>query len=761
MKIFFLFLVLVLFMLGLRFGVARAANQASFKFTPASGTYQTGQDFPVDIQLNTDGGQVVAVSAFVLYDKTKLTAMSISTSTSAFAYEVENMIDSANGKIFITRGQPTPGVTGTAAQVARINFQALSAVNLTNISFYFTGAGVSGDSGAILNDGFGTDILTSVANAVFIINTASSSDITAPSTPANFAVISAQTNAFLSWSASKDNISVVGYKIYRDNVLIAMTTQLSYADSNLISSTSYSYGVSAYDASGNESAQSSVNTTTFANPPVISFIQATPTTNAADISWLTNTASDSQVEYGLTTAYGLTIMKDVNLTLNHSQSISNLFPNTTYHYRVISKDLNDNGSVSQDYIFITQAIPDITQPTAITDLAISDVSQSSLVLSWTAPSDASGVTSYDIRYSIAVINESNFSSATAVSAIPTPVQTGANQQQYISVGLIPGTNYYFAMKSVDSLGNISIISNTASATTLPASSSTSDTSSNNPGAISVSLGGGGGFIIYQLSDSIAPGMPSNFKADITDTQVSLSWLNPTDADFIRVRIIRKTNAQPASHIDGVLVYDGASQTFTDINLINNQSYYYSIYAYDSVPNYSIPTQLKTTPQSNITQTSTLSALSKILLLKLNQLSQIISSSPFSHLPSGIQEGDLVRGPDGIKVYIVNWHGYKRHIFNPAIFNMYGHFKWDQIKAVSQSTLNSLKSSDFYRADGDFKVFSLKEIDERKGLAQKRWMNFSGDKFTQLGYKWEQVFIINTKERDYYQEGIPLTEQDLK
>lgn len=131
------------------------------------------------------------------------------------------------------------------------------------------------------------------------------------------------------------------------------------------------------------------------------------------------------------------------------------------------------------------------------------------------------------------------------------------------------------------------------------------------------------------------------------------------------------------------------------------------------------------------------------------------------LPASIQDGDLVRGPDGIKVYIVNAHGYKRHIFNPAIFNMYGHFKWDKIKSVDKKTLDSLKTSDFYRADGDPKVFYLKEIDEKHSLAQKRWMDILGDKFSQLGYKWEQIFIINTKERDYYQEGTALSEQELQ
>lgn len=134
---------------------------------------------------------------------------------------------------------------------------------------------------------------------------------------------------------------------------------------------------------------------------------------------------------------------------------------------------------------------------------------------------------------------------------------------------------------------------------------------------------------------------------------------------------------------------------------------------------------------------------------------VVSAS--SYLPVGVNEGDLVRGPDGIKVYIVNHYGYKRHIFNPAVFSMYGHFKWDAIKSLNQQEIDALKTSDLYRADGDTRVFALHEVDESRGLAQKRWLSVSAEKFTTLGYAWNQVFIINTKERDYYQEGTPITD----
>ena len=124
----------------------------------------------------------------------------------------------------------------------------------------------------------------------------------------------------------------------------------------------------------------------------------------------------------------------------------------------------------------------------------------------------------------------------------------------------------------------------------------------------------------------------------------------------------------------------------------------------------------------------------------------------------INEGDLVRGPDGIKVYIVkpfahgSYVGYKRHIFNPAVFNMYQHFDWNNIHAVSQETLDSYQTSDLYRTDGDTKVYGMNEIDEAAGVAQKRWVNMSGEEFITEGYDWAQIFTINNEEANFYSTG---------
>ncbi|HPD32030.1 MAG TPA: family 10 glycosylhydrolase [Phycisphaerae bacterium] len=92
------------------------------------------------------------------------------------------------------------------------------------------------------------------------------------------------------------------------------------------------------------------------NPlPVISSVQATNVTDSgATITWLTDLASSSQVEFGLTTSYGNLTPPDSTPVTSHSVTLSGLVANTLYHYRVISTNAN-GASISSDYSFKTAA----------------------------------------------------------------------------------------------------------------------------------------------------------------------------------------------------------------------------------------------------------------------------------------------------------------------------------------------------------------------------------------------------------------------
>ena len=84
-------------------------------------------------------------------------------------------------------------------------------------------------------------------------------DTEAPTIPQNLVATAASSSAIdLSWSASTDNVGVVGYYVYysSDDSLAATVAGTSTTISGLEASTNYEFYVTAYDAAGNESAAS-------------------------------------------------------------------------------------------------------------------------------------------------------------------------------------------------------------------------------------------------------------------------------------------------------------------------------------------------------------------------------------------------------------------------------------------------------------------------------------------------------------------------
>jgi hypothetical protein len=108
--------------------------------------------------------------------------------------------------------------------------------------------------------------------------------------------------------------------------------------------------------------------------PVISAVAASSISAAgATITWTTDTASDTQVEYGPTTTYGSSTPLATILVTAHTQALSGLAPNTVYHYRVRSGDGTGNVAVSADFAFTTPAaLPsaDVVVPRALRPITV-------------------------------------------------------------------------------------------------------------------------------------------------------------------------------------------------------------------------------------------------------------------------------------------------------------------------------------------------------------------------------------------------------
>ena len=108
----------------------------------------------------------------------------------------------------------------------------------------------------------------------------------------------------------------------------------------------------------------STSTPSDTTPPTISGVSAPLiASSSATITWGTNEASDSQVEYGMTSAYGSSNSVNTAMVTSHSQSLAGLAAGTQYHYRVKSRDAAGNLATSQDFSFTTPAAGDTTPPT--------------------------------------------------------------------------------------------------------------------------------------------------------------------------------------------------------------------------------------------------------------------------------------------------------------------------------------------------------------------------------------------------------------
>jgi hypothetical protein len=98
-------------------------------------------------------------------------------------------------------------------------------------------------------------------------------------------------------------------------------------------------------------------------PSISSVATNSVKTSSASITWVTDVASTSQVEYGTTTSYGSSTAVNNAIVTSHTQSLSGLASSTLYHYRVHSKSTSGVEGISGDFAFVTSNGSDTVPPT--------------------------------------------------------------------------------------------------------------------------------------------------------------------------------------------------------------------------------------------------------------------------------------------------------------------------------------------------------------------------------------------------------------
>ncbi|MTI88828.1 MAG: PKD domain-containing protein [Balneolaceae bacterium] len=95
------------------------------------------------------------------------------------------------------------------------------------------------------------------------------------------------------------------------------------------------------------------NTGNDTTAPVISSVQSSSIgSSSATITWTTDEAATSVVDYGTTTSYGSTESSSSSVT-SHSITLTGLTANTSYNYQVSSTDASSNTGTSGNYTFTT------------------------------------------------------------------------------------------------------------------------------------------------------------------------------------------------------------------------------------------------------------------------------------------------------------------------------------------------------------------------------------------------------------------------
>jgi len=146
------------------------------------------------------------------------------------------------------------------------------------------------------------------------------------------------------------------------------------------------------DAVGNWSAAATDTIVLDTTPPAISAVTAGGiTAGAATIAWTTTEAATSQVEYGKTTSYGSLTALDATLVTSHAVTLASLAAQTSYNYRVRSRDAAGNERLGVNATFTTLASSDRTAPTVVVDFPANGAQLASIVTVTADAADDVGV----------------------------------------------------------------------------------------------------------------------------------------------------------------------------------------------------------------------------------------------------------------------------------------------------------------------------------------------------------------------------------
>lgn len=134
-----------------------------------------------------------------------------------------------------------------------------------------------------------SSVTAGAATVDVVINPAP--DTVPPTVPGGLVATPRQGAVDLGWQAAGDNVGVAGYRVYRDDSLVATTTSTSFADTNLVPGSTHKYAVEAFDSAGNSAKSAAVWTSVPAAPAAGGGGTGSPTFTVPGTSTNTSTST--------------------------------------------------------------------------------------------------------------------------------------------------------------------------------------------------------------------------------------------------------------------------------------------------------------------------------------------------------------------------------------------------------------------------------------------------------------------------------------
>jgi chitodextrinase len=278
-------------------------------------------------------------------------------------------------------------------------------------------------------------------------------DRTPPTTPTDLRVTSvSHKSVTLAWDPSTDKSSF-SYSVNVNGVSWTVPqTQTTFTVTSLSAGQTYTFYVTATDASLNTSARSNtVTATTLADttPPTTPALSgAVKGPSQVSLSWTRSTDDLAWFVGYRIFANGALVTEHVNWYAETRVVLRHLTPATSYTFTVQAHDHSGNTATSNAVALTTEATSDVTPPTVPTNVRIVESNGAcEFWVGWTQSTDDTDP-QYAIEYEI------------SVNGVLSPLAVGAGIDRDFVYGTASGENT-FTVKAVDRAGNTSAASNAA------------------------------------------------------------------------------------------------------------------------------------------------------------------------------------------------------------------------------------------------------------------------------------------------------------